>query len=98
MPKIKLAIGDYSGEIEKRLKYISSGSVFDVFPDSFMQNYTKHKTFTDFCEAIGCDIVSQDDLSKLDAGFFDKSIRAQSVFESWEDMTETAYQLLIKKN
>lgn len=98
MSKIKLAISDYSGEIEKRLEYISSGSVFDVFPDSFIQDHTKHKTFTDFCEAIGCDMTSQNDLNKLDTGFFDKSIKTQSEFESWEDMTETAYQLLIKKN
>lgn len=98
MAKIKLAIGSYSGDIEKRLEYISSGSVFDVFPDSFIQCFTKHDTFVDFCNAIGCDITSQDDLDKLDSGYFDESIRMYSVFKSWEDMTETAYQHQIKKN
>lgn len=98
MAKIKLAIGDYSRDIEKRLEYISSGSIFDVFPDSFMQDFTKHNTFVDFCEAISCDITSQDDLDKLDSGYFDESISMHSEFESWEDMTETAYQRQIKKN
>ncbi len=98
MVKIKLAIGDHCGDIEKRLEYISSGSIFDVFPDSFMQDFTKHNTFVDFCEAIGCDITSQDDLDKLDSGYFDESISLHSEFESWEDMTETAYQRQLKKN
>lgn len=98
MPKIKLALGDYPGDITKRLEYISSGSVFDIFPDAFMQNYTKYQNFTDFCQAIGCDMTSQNDLDKLDTGEFDEDIKMQSEFESWEDMTETAYQLQIKKN
>lgn len=98
MVKIKLALGSYPGDIKKRLEYISSGSVFDVFPDSFMQKYTKHGNFTDFCQAIGCNMTSQADLDKLDNGVFDEIIKLQSEFESWEDMTETAYQLQIKKN
>lgn len=97
MAKIKLSLNNYQGNAEERLEYLSSGSVFDVFPDTFMETHTKHKTFVDFCEAIHCDMTSQDDLDKLQSGDFNSAIRLQSDFESWEDMAETAYQL-IKKN
>lgn len=98
MAKIKLAIGNYSGDFEKRLEYVCSGSVFDIFSNAFMQKYTKHDNFTDFCQAINCDMTSQNDLVDLDSGKFDDFIRVQSDFESWEDMAETAFQLQIKKN
>lgn len=98
MAKIKLTLGKYSGDIEKRLQYISSGSILDVFPDSFIQNYTNCHNLTDFLKCIGCDMASLSDLDKLDSGFFDESVKEQSNFESWEDMAETAYQLQIKKN
>lgn len=63
-----------------------------------MQEYTHHKNFTDFCEAIGCDITSQNDLNKLqDTNEFDLAIKSNSNFESWKDMVETAYQILINK-
>lgn len=98
MAKIKLALGNYPGDIKERLEYVSSGNVFDIFTDSFMQKHTKHSNFTDFCQAIGCDMTSQVDLDKLDNGVFDEGIKLQSEFESWEDMTETTYQLQLKKN
>lgn len=98
MAKIKLVLDKYSGDIDKRLDYLSPGSVFDVFSDTFMKAYTKHENFTDFCQAIGCDMTSQNDLEKLDNGEFDHPISTQSDFLSWEDMTETAYQLKIEKN
>lgn len=98
MTQICLAVGDYNGDIEKRLKYLSSGSVFEILSDSFMQEYTHHKNFTDFCEAIGCDMTSQSDLDKLqDTNTFDEAIHSNSVFSSWKEMLETAYQILIDK-
>lgn len=98
MAKIKLSLDKYSGDIEKRLKYVSSGSIFDVFPDVFIKEYTKFENIIDFCQSIGCDLTSKEDLDKLDNGAFDESIKLKSDFETWEDMTETAYQLQIKKN
>lgn len=98
MTQIRLAVGEYSGNIEKRLKYLSSSSVFGIFSDSFMSEFTHHKNFTDFCEAIGCDITSQSDLNKLqDTNTFDEAIRSNSEFSSWKEMIETAYQKLIDK-
>ncbi|MDO5349792.1 MAG: hypothetical protein Q4E86_07615 [Lachnospiraceae bacterium] len=97
MAKLKLTVGNCSMDTEAT-NCMPAGSVFDVFPDSFMQNYTKHLNFTDFCQAIGCNMTSQDDLNKLDNGDFDSPIKAQSEFESWEDMVETAYQHQIRKN
>ena len=98
MTQIRLAVGDYKGDIEKRLQYLSSSSVFEIFTDSFMSEFTKHKNFTDFCEAISCDTTSQSDLDKLqDTNAFDEAICSISEFSSWKEMVETAYQKLIDK-
>lgn len=93
MTQIRLAVGEYSGNIEKKFQDLSSSSVFEIFPDSFMSEFTRHKNFTDFCEAIGCDITSQNDLDKLqDTNVFDTAIQSNSDFSSWKEMAETAYQ------
>lgn len=63
-----------------------------------MSEFTPYKNFTDFCTAIGCDMTSQNDLDKLqDTNTFDEAIRVNSVFSSWQEMIETAYQKLIDK-
>lgn len=99
MTQIRLAVGGYNGNIEKRLHYLSSSSIFEIFPDSFMSEFTSCKNFTDFCTAIGCDMTSQNDLDKLqDTNTFDEAIRSNSVFSSCQEMIETAYQKLIDKN
>lgn len=82
--------------ISKRFKYLSTSHVNEVFPDSFMKDFTKHKNFTDFCQAIGCDISSQEDLYKLqETNEFDNAIRSCSDFNSWQDMVQTAFQRLL---
>lgn len=99
MTQIQLALGEHIKNIEKRLEYESSASLFDLFPDSFMSTYTNHKNAFDFFKSINCDITSQKDLEKLNNSIeFDEAIRTQSNFESWEDMVETAYNLLINQN
>ena len=95
MTKIKLAVGDYAGDIQKRLNYISESDIFSIFPNTFMENHSKYHNFTNFCQVIGCDLTSQADLDRLQSGDFDKSIALHSDFDSWEDMVETAYQRLI---
>lgn len=98
MTKIRLTVGKETKCLDKSLEYLSSSSIFEVFPDSFMTEFTKYKNFTDFCQAIGCNMASQEDLDKLqDAGTFDTAIRSCSNFESWKDMVETAYQKLINQ-
>ena len=87
MTQIRLAVGDYSGDIQKRLDYTSDSNEF-----------TKASNLTDFCEMIGCDITSQTDLDKLqDDAYFDNAIQNNSEFTSWQDMVETAYQRLFDK-
>lgn len=98
MTQIRLCIGNYSGDVQTHLDYISDSNVYDVFTDSFMSEFTKASNFTDFCEMIGCDIASQSDLDKLqDDTYFDKAIQSNSQFASWQDMVETAYQRLLDK-
>ena len=98
MAQVRLTVGSYSGDIQKRLDYISDASVYDIFTDSFISEFTKASNFTDFCEMIGCDITSQSDLDKLqDDACFDKAIQNNSEFASWQDMVETAYQQLLDK-
>lgn len=98
MTQIRLCIGNYSGDVQTHLDYISDSNVYDVFTDSFMSEFTKASNFTDFCEMIGCDIASQSDLDKLqDDAYFDNAIQSNSQFASWQDMVETAYQQLLDK-
>lgn len=98
MTKIRLCVGSYSGDVNKRLNYISSSAIYEVFPDDFMKEFTKFSNFNDFFEAIGCNLTSQEDLDKLqETTKFDSSIRLYSDFESWQDMVETAYQRLLNK-
>lgn len=98
MTQIRLCIGNYSGDVQTHLDYISDSNVYDVFTDSFMSEFTKASNFTNFCEMIGCDIASQSDLDKLqDDAYFDKAIQSNSQFASWQDMVETAYQRLLDK-
>ena len=98
MTKIRLSVGERAENIEKRFDYISSSSVYEIFPDSFIKDFTNHNNFTDFCQAIGCDLTSQDSLDKLqDTNEFDSAIRLNSDFDSWQDMVETAYQKIIDK-
>lgn len=96
MTQIRFSVGENS---LKRLDYLSSVSVYELFPDSFMKKFTKHKNFTDFFEAIGCDLTSQTDLAKLqESDTFDPMIRSCSEFESWQDMFQTAYQKLLDES
>lgn len=98
MTQIRLSVGQHIKDIEKRLEYESSVSIYELFPDSFMKTYTNQKNAFDFFQAINCDIASQDDLNKLqDSTEFDEAIRSQSQFESWEAMVETAYNQLINQ-
>ena len=77
---------------------MSSASIYELFPDSFMKAYTKHKNAFDFFQAISCDMTSQDALNELqNSKKFDEAIRLQSQFESWTDMVETAYNELINQ-
>ena len=93
MKQIHLSVDEHPS---KRLNYLSSTDIYETFPDSFMEEFTKHKNFTDFCQAIGCDITAQQDLDKLqDSDAFDNAIQSCSSFKSWQDMVQTAYQKLL---
>ena len=38
MPQIRFCVGSYPGNIDKRLDYISSASIYEFFPDDFMKD------------------------------------------------------------
>lgn len=58
-----------------------------MFPDDFMQSYTKHKNVVDFIEAIGS-AFSKPESDKLINGDYNTLIHQHSDFESWEAMCE----------
>lgn len=67
--------------------------IYTIFPDSFMQNYTKCKNIIDFCNTIGLDIGNvNSENQKIDSGAYDALIHQYSVFESWDAMCEAAIQ------
>ena len=95
MVQIRLSVGK---EASKRPDYISSVDIYELFPNSFMEEFTKCKNIVDFCQAIGCDITSQEDLNKLqDTGAYNNAIFTHSNFASWQEMVETACQKLLEK-
>ncbi len=96
MTKIQLDISKYSGDAEKRLKYIVPANISTFFSDEFMQIHTNSKTFVEFCETIGCDLFVDKD--KLEDGDFDFAIKTHSKFSSWSDMLNTAFQTLVDEN
>ena len=95
MTKIRLSLDKFSGDIKKCLDYFSEADVLSVFPNDFVREYTRHETFVDFLQSVGCDMTSQDDLDRLQSGDFDNLIPSQSDFDSWQEMVETAYQRLV---
>lgn len=98
MSKIRLAVGKEAERLDKLFEHLSSSSIYEIFPDSFMVAFTRYENFTDFCQAIGCDMTSQKDLDELqDTNKFDNAIRSCSDFESWQDMIQTACQMLTNK-
>lgn len=67
--------------------------IYTMFPDSFMQNYTKYRNIMDFCNAIGYDINNKYPENKtITSGAYDALIHQYSNFESWDSMCETAIQ------
>lgn len=92
MTKIQLDVSQCSGDIQKRLNYISPSGISTVFSDDFMQANTNHKTFAEFCTAIGCNILTDKD--NLESGNLDSVIKEHSRFTSWGKMLESAYQAL----
>lgn len=95
--KINLSIGEYHGDVNKRLDYITPSSPEFVFSNSFMQKFTQHQTFNSFLAAIKCNLSSYEDLEKLQDGEFDHAISTQSDFKSWAKMAEAAFQFLVDK-
>ena len=64
-------------------------SAYTLFPDDFMQSYTKHRNIVNFMEAIGSGF-SEPEPHKLNNGDYDDRIRQHSNFQSWEAMCEAA--------
>lgn len=86
--------------LQKNLQEISgthSYSFKEIFPDDFMRKYTKYMSVSDFFEATGFKLDSQEDFKNLDETALDKFVSENSDFDSWGSMKRTASAELLEK-
>lgn len=62
-------------------------SLSELFTPAFMRQYSEFESIEQFFDAIG---VSPEDLERVKVGEFDTLIAAQSSFNGWKSMLETA--------
>ena len=67
----------------------------ELFPDSFMQQYTDCQSVSDFFEKSGLDFSSQESFQKIDVKELDGYISQHSKFSSWDEMKAEAGKLYI---
>lgn len=87
-------------QLRKNLDEISgthSYSLKEMFPDDFLHKHTKFSSISDFFEATGFKLDSQDDLKNLDETALDKFVSENSDFDSWESMKRQAGVELLEK-
>lgn len=69
----------------------------DLFPDSFMQEYTNCQNVSSFFKKSGLDFSSQENFEKVDVKELDKYVSQNSKFNSWDEMKAEAGKLYISK-
>lgn len=95
-------------KLEKQLKQMEKGakelsktknvSFDELFPASFMREYTSFSSMDELLDAGGFKVESQEDFEAIPDMKFDKHISANTKFKSWEDMIgEATSQYAAKK-
>lgn len=69
----------------------------DLFPDSFIREYTDCQNVSDFFEKSGLDFSSQENFEKIDVKQLDKYVSQHSRFSSWDEMKAAAGKSYISK-
>lgn len=85
MAKIYLSTGVHNSPANA--ENMDCVDAYTMFPDDFMQSYTKHKNIVDFIEAIDSSF-SEEESAKLNNGYYDDLICQHSDFKSWKSMLE----------
>ena len=72
-----------------------------LFPDYFMKKYTDFDTFSDFihsCSFITCEIkdISNETFEHLPKGKWDRFVKKNTMFSSWDEMFEYAVERYLK--
>ena len=62
----------------------------DLFAEEFMRKYTDVTSFESFIEQSQWQVESEEDFEAIPEDEFDEYVKANSDFESWEDMFGTA--------
>jgi len=69
----------------------------ELFDQSFMATHSKYANIGDFFDAGGFDINSPDDLEAIPDDEFDQHVNANTHFNSWKEMLQTATSEYHKK-
>lgn len=73
-------------------------STKDLFNDSFMNENTKFKNFSDFIESSPVAVESQEDFESLKTNeSFNLFVRENTKYENWSEMVEHSSSIIIAK-
>lgn len=76
----------------------TSVPLINLFPDSFMNEYTKFNTFNDFLNNGNYLMNSEEDLANFDSVEFNQYISNNTQFNSWIEMYTTAGTIFVANN
>lgn len=95
---IQKALKSYTGDIEKRINYISGEIPLEkILTPSFFKKHTKFKDLTVFANNSTCS-TSDMFVEYLENGDLDSYISDNSSFNSWNEMYKTAAEEYLLNN
>lgn len=65
-------------------------SLYELFDNSFMIQYTKFNSFDEFLKAGNFNVESNEDFEAIPENELDQHVANNSNFEDWQDMLDTA--------
>lgn len=77
-----------------RKKEISFG---ELFPPSFMRRHTHAASIDEFIQKCGFKVETIEDFKAIPDEDFDTYVKESTVFSSWKEMEEKAYEEYIRK-
>lgn len=93
---------DFTGlkKLQKNLNDLSKKkeiSFGELFPPSFMRRYTRASSIDEFVQKCGFKVETIEDFKAIPDEDFDTYVKESTVFSSWKEMEEKAYEEYIRK-
>ncbi|MBI4856132.1 MAG: hypothetical protein HY818_05275 [Acetobacterium woodii] len=91
--------GNLSDLIDKLDTLSNYGDIdaFEAFSDDFMIENTSFKSFQEFIDTSGFEMENNEQLELISKTELDGFVRANTKFETYKEMSETAGKIVLKK-